>query len=422
MMDVQDVPLPEAATDMPDTGEARAPAPSGCHILYVTHRLPYPPRDGARVRAFHSIRHLAKRNRVTVAAPVRSAEEERAADELRGLGHRVLTAPIGEGRARLQAIWHAATWRPASAGYFDAPGLSPAIAAFIREDPIDLAVVHCSAVGHLVAGLTGVPKVLDFVDMDSRKWRDYSRVTPWPRNLVHAWEAFHLGNRERRLAGRFDLSLTATRHEDATLQSMAPATRRAVVRNGVDTDYFCPGDAPYEPDHIVFIGRMDYFPNEQAMCAFCADVLPLVRVRRPEAKLTIVGADPGPRVRALAETPGVTVTGSVDDVRPYVRRAALTVAPLQLARGTQNKVLEAMAMGVPVVASELAARGVDAVPERHLLAATAPEAMADAIVRVLADPDERVRLASAGRQLVTQHYTWSTTLRDLDSALARCLP
>jgi hypothetical protein len=166
---------------------------------------------------------------------------------------------------------------------------------------------------------------------------------------------------------------------------------------------------------------MDYFPNEQAMVGFCRDVLPRLQAQRPGLRLSIVGADPGPRVRALAELENVEVTGRVADVRPYVQRAALTVAPLLIARGTQNKILESLAMGVPVVASGLACRGVDAEIGRDLLRADGPEETAREVLRLLDHPPTRARLAAAGRRLVERRYSWTATMADLDTRLAAAL-
>jgi glycosyltransferase involved in cell wall biosynthesis len=157
------------------------------------------------------------------------------------------------------------------------------------------------------------------------------------------------------------------------------------------------------------------------MFDFCANVLPLLRERRPGVKLIIVGADPSPAVRRLADVPGVTVTGSVPDVRPFVRRTALMVAPLNIARGTQNKILEAMAMGVPVVASRLAAGGVDAVPGEHLLVADTSAEYADAIVTLFERPEARARLATAGRARIRSHHDWSRSMRRLDGIVERCV-
>jgi glycosyltransferase involved in cell wall biosynthesis len=157
------------------------------------------------------------------------------------------------------------------------------------------------------------------------------------------------------------------------------------------------------------------------MIEFCANTLPLLRVRRPAIKLLIVGANPTPAVSRLGDLPGVTVTGSVPDVRPYVRRAALMVAPLRIARGTQNKLLEAMAMGVPVVTGAAAAGGVDALPTEHLLVADDPDSCAEAVLRVLEDPAERARLSAAGRARMLTHHAWDASMRRLDGIIDRCI-
>jgi len=191
--------------------------------------------------------------------------------------------------------------------------------------------------------------------------------------------------------------------------------------NGVDAEFFAPDDGAYDPDTISFIGRMDYYPNQECMADFCANTLPLLRARRPNVKLVIVGADPSPAMQRLGDLPGVTVTGSVPDVRPFVRGSALMVAPLNIARGTQNKILEAMAMGVPVVTSNVAAGGVDALPDEHFLAADTYIGYANAILRILGDPVERLRLANAGRARMISNHAWPKSMERLDGIVARCL-
>jgi hypothetical protein len=166
---------------------------------------------------------------------------------------------------------------------------------------------------------------------------------------------------------------------------------------------------------------MDYYPNQECMVDFCARTLPELQQRRSSLRLVIVGAEPSPAVRRLGSLPGVTVTGSVSDVRPYLQRSALMIAPLNIARGTQNKILEAMAQGVPVVASALAARGVDAIPDEHLLVARSPHEYISAITRILERPDERSRLAIAGRERMRSHHDWSRSMRLLDRVIDRCL-
>jgi sugar transferase (PEP-CTERM/EpsH1 system associated) len=304
-------------------------------------------------------------------------------------------------------------------GYF----LSPLLARRVREElaarPYDLVLVHCSSVAPYVAEVTGVPKVLDFSDMDSQKWLAYAGAHGFPLSLGYRIEGTKLRRAEAELARRFDVCTCATRAETETFDSYGTGVPGDWFANGVDVDHFKPSAEPYDPDTICFVGRMDYFPNSQAMVEFCAETLPLVRARRPGTKLTIVGAEPTRAVRRLAAIPGVVVTGSVKDVRPYLRQAALTVAPLAIARGTQNKILESLAMGVPCVSSDVAAGGVDCVAGEHLLAASTPAGYAEAILRLLGDPAERLRFAEAGRARMLSHHTWESAMRRLDTILAR---
>ena len=224
---------------------------------------------------------------------------------------------------------------------------------------------------------------------------------------------------ERDLSQIFDFATCATRAECETLKRIDPQCRCDWVSNGVDLDYFQPSSEAYDPDQICFVGRMDYFPNEQAVVHLVRDVFPLVRHSRPTAKITIVGSSPTPIVQGLAKTNGVTVTGAVPDVRPFLSNSALSVAPLKIARGTQNKILESMAMGVPVVASSLAARGVDAVPEEHIVSVDGTAETAEAILRILGNAAERQRIACAGRARVESHHSWPKVMEKLDDIVVK---
>ena len=272
-----------------------------------------------------------------------------------------------------------------------------------------------------MAGVRGIPKILDFGDMDSQKWLEYARYKPFPLSAGYWLEGVKIEREERRLAGLFDLCTATTRAEWETLEGYGTALATDWFPNGVDSAYFAPSEAPYDRDTISFVGRMDYYPNQECMFDFCANVLPRVRARRPQTKLVIVGADPSPAVLDLARLPGVTVTGSVPDVRPYLHRSAAMVAPLNIARGTQNKILEAMAAGVPVVVSRVAAGGVDAVAREHFLVADTPEEHAAAILRVLDDEGERARLAAAGRARMLSHHDWAHSMQRLDRIIERCV-
>ena len=391
-------------------------------ILFLCHRFPFPPRRGGKIRPFNVIRHLsASGHEVTVASIARSHEE---ALEARGIASYCARYEIGEVRAPVQVLRMVArlpTLGPSSTGYFYSSKLARRIRHLVERERFDLVFVHCSSVARYVADVRGVPKILDFGDMDSQKWLEYARYKPFPLSLGYGLEGIKLEREEKRLARLFDMCTATTKAEWATLETYGAARATAWFPNGVDGDYFAPNDEVYDPNVIAFVGRMDYYPNQQCMFDFCADVLPRVQARRPDTRLYIVGAEPSPAVRKLGELPGVRVTGSVPDVRPYLRRAALMVAPLNIARGTQNKILEAMAMGVPVVTTPTAAGGVDAKAGEHFFVARGPEEQASAVLRILEDSGERRRVSMAGRRRMLTHHAWPSSMRRVDEIIERCM-
>jgi sugar transferase (PEP-CTERM/EpsH1 system associated) len=391
-------------------------------ILYVCHRFPFPPKRGGKIRPFNMIRHLSDSGHdVTVASLARSAQE---AGEGRGIASYCSRYEMADVRAPVQIIRMVArlpTLTPSSMGYFYSASLARRLRGLTRRERFDLIFVHCSSVAQYVADIRGVPKILDFGDMDSQKWLEYARYKPFPLSMGYRLEGIKLEREEKRLAQLFDICTATTKAEWETLQSYHAAGATDWFPNGVDSGYFAPHDGLYDPHAICFVGRMDYYPNQQCMLDFCAHVLPRVQARWPGTRLQIVGADPSPAVRKLAELPGVTVTGSVPDVRPYLRRSALMVAPLNIARGTQNKILEAMAMGVPVVTSPAAAGGVDALPREHFLVARDHGEQASAVLRILEDRAERHRLSAAGRSRMLTHHAWPASMRRLDAIIERGL-
>lgn len=388
-------------------------------ILFLCHRLPYPPNRGGRIRPFHILAHLSRSHDVTLAAPLRTGDGAVAVEALRAFSPQPILAPTGELASWSRTVLRLPTTRPSSFAYFDAPGLARALRCALDAAP-DLVLVHASSMAPYVAGARAAT-LLDFGDMSSEKWRAYGRRRPLPAALGYRWEAWKVRRAEVQLARRFDLCTCTTQAELETLESYGAARRTGWFPNGVDAEYFHPADEPYDPDTICFLGQMGYYPNQEAVIWFCDHVLPALRVRRPALRFCIVGAEPSRAVRRLAERPGVRVTGTVPDVRPYARRAALSVAPLQIARGTQNKILESLAMGVPVVASPLAARGTAARPGEDLLTASDPKTFAAAILRLLDDPAERRRLGEAGRALVRARHDWAASMRRLDALIEGCL-
>ncbi len=305
-------------------------------------------------------------------------------------------------------------------GYFYSPHLSREINSLLAFRDFDLIFVHCSSVAQYVEHVRDIPKILDFGDMDSQKWKLYSRFRPWPLNWGFFLEGVKLEAAEKRLAKRFDLCTCTSKAEFQTLNQYGTGAKTRWFPNGVDSAYFAPDSSAYEPGLISFVGRMDYFPNQDGVHYFCRAILPTLQDNRPNLKFVVVGADPPKHIRQLATLPGVEVTGPVADVRPYLRRSHLTVAPLNIARGTQNKILEAMAMGVPVVCSELASRGVDAIPEEHLLTASSDAEYVTQISRILDGSGERERLATQGRDRMLSHHSWEASMERVDEIIDEC--
>jgi hypothetical protein len=392
------------------------------NILYVCHRCPFPPKRGGKIRPFNMIRHLtAQGHRVTVCSLARSPAE---AEEGRGIAPHCAHFEMGLVSNPVQALRMVArlpTLTPSSMGFFYSPDLARRIRERLAAERFDLIFVHCSSVAQYVSQVTGIPKILDFGDMDSQKWLEYAAYKPFPLSLGYRLEGIKLVAEEKRLARQFDVCTATTRAEWETLESYGTGVATAWFPNGVDSDYFTPAEPPYDPDTIGFVGRMDYYPNHECMFDFCQKAWPIIRARRPNAQLLIIGADPSPAVRELGQQPGVTVTGSVPDVRPYLWRSAAMVAPLNIARGTQNKILEAMAAGVPVVTSRVAAGGVDALDREHFLVGDSATDYAEAALRLMEDPAERQRLARAGRERMLTHHAWDRSMRRLDGIIERCL-
>jgi polysaccharide biosynthesis protein PslH len=390
-------------------------------ILYVCHRFPFPPKRGGKIRPFNTIRHLSREHQVTVASIARSAEEAREGEGLAPFCAHYEMGRVHAVAQTLRMIARLPTATPSSMGYFYCPQLARRVDDMLSRERFDLLFVHSSSVAQYVERARAIPKILDFGDMDSQKWLEYAHHKPFPLSAGYWLEGRKLERDEKRLALLFDMCTATTRGEWATLESYGTGVATDWFPNGVDAEYFAPSSEPYEPDTIAFVGRMDYYPNQECMHQFCDRILPLLRGVRPKLQLLIVGANPSLAIRRLSERPGVTVTGSVADVRPFLRRAALMVAPLNIARGTQNKILEAMAMGVPVVASSVAAGGIDASSPEQMLVASTPEDYVAAIVRVLEDTHERRRLAAAGRQRMLSHHNWDRSMQRLDGIIERCL-
>jgi sugar transferase (PEP-CTERM/EpsH1 system associated) len=311
--------------------------------------------------------------------------------------------------------------RALSFDYYRDAGMQAWVDATVQRHGIGRVVVFSSPMAQYAQALPQARRVIDFVDVDSDKWRQYAERKAWPASMVFGYEAQRLLRYERAVAASFDASLFVSAPEAELFRRLAPesASRIDSFSNGVDTAYFAPGSYanPYAQGEkaLVFCGAMDYWPNIDAVQWFAAEVLPALRARDTALRFVIVGARPAPEVQALAAQPGITVTGTVPDVRPYVAHAALSVAPLRVARGIQNKVLEAMAMAKAVLVSPQALEGIEAEVGRELLLAQEAPQWIEAAAAALAGPPAALdAVGRAARARVEAAYSWDARLAPLD--------
>lgn len=394
-------------------------------ILFLAHRAPWPPDRGDRIRSWHMVEALAKLAPVHVAALADSeADAALAREKMTPLCKslcievRKVSRPVALAQAVLRG-------EPVSNRLFRSAALAEHVGALLALGTVTHIVGFSGQTAQYLPEHFAGPVVMDFVDVDSAKFATYAEQDGrQPLHWVHAREAVKLGAYEARVARAVDASLFVSEAEAMLFRERSglDADRVHAVGNGIDTGYFDPaqpfeavrqGDAPL----AVFTGQMDYRPNIDAVRWFAADILPQVRDRHPQARFAIVGRAPTDEVHALGALPGVIVTGEVSDVRPWLAAADAVVAPLLLARGVQNKLLEAMAMARPVVASPAAATGIEAADGEHLIVAEDGAAMADALCRLFDDRALAVRMGAAARERMIERYGWEAQLAPLGRLL-----
>lgn len=443
-------------------------------MLFLVHRIPYPPNRGDRIRSFHILDFLARRAEVALGF---LTEETPSAEALQALKERC--GWIGWARwGRWQRWLRAACWfaagRTITEGLFASRKLRGQLRGWLQEHRPDAVLVFCSSMMQYVhlPGLENVRIVVDLVDVDSQKWLDYAGLSRGWRRWVYQLEGRRLRRLERWIGQRAAAVLLTTPHEAAIYRQIAPEAHIQVLLNGVDTEYFHPGVSPdwlggqqvaeqktapagresalagcrsslgTAPQGVgghhagqsspqsgagstisskarcVFVGALDYQANIDGLQWFCQEVWPLVRQQRPDAQFIVVGSNPTGAVFRLAEqTAGIQLVGPVPDVRPYLSEAEIVVVPLRVARGIQNKVLEALAMGKPVVASPQALEGLALQVGREAELAHHPSQWAEKLLQLWADPFRRTTLGQAGRRFVETHHQWDQVLQPLGQVL-----
>jgi len=354
-------------------------------VLFLSHRLPYPPDKGDKIRSFFELETLARSCDVDLFSFYDYAEDASYEAKVKEYCREFYAEPLPWFSSRRNAAMALLAGRPFTLGYFYSKSMQERVQAALRANRYDLAFVFCSSMAQYVEGC-GLPRVMDMVDVDSDKWLQYAeRVAP-PRSWLWSVEGRRLSEYEVRIAREFDATLLCTEPEAEVLRRKAGAANIRVLGNRVDESYWNPQGveipaavaklAPY----VIFTGSMDYMPNVDAAEWFTRECMPGLKKAITGVKFVVAGRNPTKAVQALAADPAVIITGSVADMRPYLSAASVAVAPLRVARGIQNKVLEAMAMGLPVVATTKVAA---ALPEK-LRARVAVEDTGEGMARQIA--------------------------------------
>jgi len=391
-----------------------ATTPSPAPVLFLTHRVPFPPDKGDRIRNWHLLRQLAARSPVWLGCladePVRP--ETRA--ELERVCERLAVVPVGGLLRWARAGLRLLTGGSLSEGLFSSGRLRDVIRHWANSTRFRAAVASASSLAPYLRdpALSGTPAVVDLMDVDSQKWFDFAAASYPPKRWLYRLEASRVRRLEAGLPGWTRAVSVVSQIEADIFESFTQPGTATVASNGVDLDYFRPTAAATEPA-CAFTGAMDYLPNVDGAVWFAREVWPAVREKFPTAEFRIVGRKPAPAVQALAKLPGVMVTGAVPDVRPFVATAAVVVVPLRLARGVQNKVLEALAMGKPVVATPAVLAPLGTVPGTDVLCAATASEFVRKISSLFASPSRCRALGEAGRRYVEKHHHWENCLRPL---------
>lgn len=403
-------------------------------ILYLVHRLPYPPNKGDKVRSFHLLKHLAAKHQVFLATFVDDPDDRQYIAKVREFCTELHVSELQPALAKLKSLQGLLSGEALSLPYYRDAGMSRWVQEMAKARGFDAVIVFSSPMAQYVqyaqgkqGGGADVPVLIDFVDVDSAKWADYANSRSWPMSWLYRREGRQLLAFEADRADKAVCSFFVTDKEVALFRQLTPGRQAAVesLCNGVDAEFFAPADerpSPFPAGQLplVFTGAMDYWPNADAVTWFAAEVLPSLRAQWPALHFHIVGRSPTPAVQALAGE-GVSVSGTVPDVRPYLQHAAAVVAPLRLARGIQNKILEAMAMGQPVVAAQSCVQAIDAIDGQELVGAAEPADFVRALNALLADPQLAARIGAAGRARVQASYSWDAHLAGLDRHLAQAM-
>jgi sugar transferase (PEP-CTERM/EpsH1 system associated) len=376
-------------------------------ILCLTARLPYPPNRGDRLRAYNYIRELSRQHELTLVSFIAHESEQAHAEELRRFCRDVRVVTKGRFASSFSAFVNLWRRQPLQALYYRSAEMNRLVESVLREGDFDAVYVHLFRMAPFIENLDGVYRVVDLTDVVSQ---EVSHSLPYRGpvwGLIYSLERPRIERYERHVADTFEETWLISEADRRILAAACPEANIQVVTNGVDVGRFHPTGVACEPNSLIFTGHLQVFHNVDAVTHLAEDVLPIIRQQLPDCTLNVVGASPSARVQRLAEGAGVTVTGFVEDLNDALNRSAVFVAPLRFAAGVQNKVLEAMAAGRPVVTTSIVNAGLGAAPGREVLVADDAQGLANHTVSLLRDRSLWERVSQAGMEFVRRRHSWN---------------
>lgn len=392
-------------------------------ILFLSQRVPYPPHKGDKLRAFHTIQYLSKNHDVTLFCLSDQPDDDQHRIVLKKYCDNVHIFFQSRWKKWLRCLIAPFFLKSFSESYFYSRDLKRKVDEILRKNSVDLIYIYCSSMAPYVLHRRDYPKMIDFVDADSDKWAQYAcwgKYSRWwfRKHPIYLYEYFRVRALETRIGQIFQCGIVVSNHEKAILDKHCDSLPIYSVSNGVDLEYFFL-HAGERKKEVVFTGNLDYKPNINAVSYFWHKIWPKILKHVPDVKLKIVGRDPVYRILKFNGLNNTEIHSNVPDIRPYLRSASVAIAPMLQGRGIQNKVLEAMAMGTPVVCTTLAAEGINVIRGEEVLVADNASDFTNEVLRILQNPDLVCDLSKKARQRVEKDYSWVQNLDKMEQIISR---
>ena len=456
-------------------------------ILFLAHRIPYPPNKGDKIRSFNEIKYLSNSHEIDLVCLADNSADVQFQKDLKKYCRKVFVHCLHSAWAKIKGTVYLASGKAISVGYFYLRKVQQTVDRRLEQTDYDAIICFSSPMAEYVFRSKGFWSrkvqgtgykvqgqkkrifanlgpctlhrkpvlVMDFCDVDSDKWAQYGTLTSFPKSFIYTLENHRLAKYEKKIAEHFDHSVFVSQKEAEIFLNLNPhLTNISVIPNGVDYNYFAPQERhkaqssgqkkisrktmrlqpnikseirnpkseispmPHAPcPMLLFTGAMDYYANVDGVKWFCDNIYPEIQINFPNTEFHIVGSNPNANVKALQNNNGVKVTGFVENTRLFYEKAYICVIPLRMARGIQNKVLEAMSMEKAVITTSQAIQGITAVNGEHLVVADEPKEFAQSVVTLLKDKDRRFTLGKNARRFVKTNYNWQTNMEKLEELL-----